>query len=180
MLVINTLCVYLLVYKLGKESLPATVSVGPFVYWVIFYFIGVCLSDKKRDYSLLWPIILIVVGFVAQIFEAKYLMSLGSQGVGLKISSWVYSAGMILLLFSSKTERLLTKDNLAYRLMVRLGTISFGVYLIHMYFVLAESALIRFDGWLMSFIAVAVLTIGFVIVLRKVIPSKYWKLLGII
>ena len=180
MLVINTLCVYLLVYKLGKDSLPATVSVGPFIYWVIFYFIGVYLSDKKRDYSLIWPVSLIVVGFVAQLFEAKYLMSLGSQGVGLKISSWVYSAGMILLLFSSKTERLLTKDNLAYRLMVKLGTISFGVYLIHMYFVLAESALIRFDGWLMSFVVVAVLTIGSVIVLRKVIPSKYWKLLGII
>jgi len=120
------------------------------------------------------------VGFVAQMFEAKYLMSLGNQGVGLKISSWVYSAGMILLLFSSKAERWLTRDNFAYRLMVKLGTISFGVYLIHMYFVLAESALIRFDGWLMSFVVVAVLTIGFVIVLRKVIPSKYWKLLGII
>ena len=180
MLVINALCVYLLVYKLGKESLPATISVGPFVYWVIFYFIGVCLSDKRRDYSLALPLVLIIVGFVAQMFEAKYLMSLGNQGVGLKISSWVYSAGMILLLFSNKIERLLTRDNFAYHLLVKLGTISFGVYLIHMYFVLAESVLIRFDGWLMSFVAVAVLTIGFVVVLRKVIPVKYWKSLGIV
>ncbi len=123
---------------------------------------------------------MILVGFVAQMFEAKYLMSLGNQELGLKISSWVYSAGMILLLLSSKTDRLLTRDNFAYRLLVKLGTISFGIYLIHMYFVLAESVLIGFDGWLMSFIAMVVLAIGFVVVLRKVMPAKYWKLLGIV
>ena len=64
------------------------------------------------------PVILIVIGFVAQMLETKYLMTLGEQGVGLKLTSWVYSAGMVMILFSSKVERLLTKENSTYRLLV--------------------------------------------------------------
>ena len=179
MLIINTVFVYLLVYVFGKENLPATISVGPFVYWVIFYFIGVCLSDKKRDYSLMIPVILIVIGFVAQMLETKYLMTLGEQGVGLKLASWVYSAGMVMLLFSSEVERLLTKENSTYRLLVQLGTISFGVYLIHMYFVIAETSIMHSDNWLVKYVIVAIAVICFVAVLRKVIPSRFWKVIGI-
>lgn len=176
---INTVFVYLLVYVIGKENLPATISVGPFVYWVIFYFIGVYLSDKKRDYSLTLPIILIVLGFVAQMIEAKYLMSLGNQGVGLKVSSWIYSGGMVLLLFSKKAENLITKDNLAYRWIVKLGVISFGVYLTHMYFILIESIFVHSEGWILKYIVVAAMTILFVMLLRKVAPSNIWKIIGI-
>ena len=111
--------------------------------------------------------------------EAKYLMSLGNQGVGLKISSWVYSGGMVLLLFSKKVENLLTNDNLAYRLIVKLGIISFGVYLTHMYFVLIESVFVHSEGWFLKYVVVAILTILFVMLLRKAIPSKFWKIIGI-
>ena len=178
-MLINTVFVYLLVYVFGKENLPATISVGPFVYWVVFYFMGVYLSDKERDYSLAIPVLLIVVGFVAQMFEAKYLMTLGNQGVGLKISSWVYSGGMVMLLFSKRVEGLFTQDNIAYRLIVKLGFISFGVYLTHMYFVLFESVFVQSERWLLKYIVVAILTILFVSLLRKVIPSKFWKIIGI-
>ena len=125
------------------------------------------------------PVILIFIGFVAQMLETKYLMTLGEQGVGLKLASWVYSAGMVMLLFSSKVERLLTKENSTYRLLVQLGTISFGVYLIHMYFVIAETSIMHSDNWLVKYVIVAIAVICFVAVLRKVIPSRFWKVIGI-
>lgn len=161
-------------------DLPATISVGPFVYWVFFYFMGVYLSDKKRDYSLFLPVILIVVGFVTQIFETKYLMSCGNLGVGLKISSWIYSAGVILLLFSSKVERTLTRNNKCYTMMVKLGTMSFGVYLIHVYSLMLESKIVHSDNWLISFVIISILTTGIVLLLREIIPEKYWKIIGIV
>lgn len=180
LLLVNTVFVYLLVYVFDIMKLPATISVGPFVYWVIFYFMGVYLSDKKREYSLLLPSILIVIGFVSQIFETKYLMLLGNQGVGLKISSWVYSAGVILLLFSSKVERTLTINNRFNKMFVKLGIISFGVYLIHVYSLMIVLRFVHCDNWIISFIIVSFLTIGIVLFLRAIIPAKYWKFFGII
>lgn len=180
MLLVNIVFVYLLVYVFGIMNLPATISVGPFVYWVIFYFMGVFLSDNNRDYSLFLPVILIVVGFISQIFETKYIMSLGNQGVGLKISSWIYSAGVILLLFSSKVEHTLTKSNKCYSLLDKLGSMSFGIYLTHVYSLMFEPRIVHYDNWIVSFIIVFILTIGIVLFLRAVIPAKYWKIIGIV
>lgn len=179
MLLVNTVFVYLLVYVFDIMNLPATISVGPFVYWIVFYYMGVYYSSRTRNYSLKIPILLIVIGFVLQILETKYLMLSGYQGVGIKVSSWVYSAGVILLLFSQKLEDFITKDNTVYRQVVKLGTISFGLYLTHMYYVLFESVFVHREEWFMKYIIVATLTIFFVSILRKVIPSRFWRIIGI-
>ena len=169
----------MLVYKLGKESLPATVSVGPFVYWVIFYFIGVYLSDKNRDYSLIWPVSLIVVGFVAQLFETKYLISCGNVGVGLKLSSWIYSVGMVLLLFSNKIEQFISRGGSVYQMLVKIGGISFGVYLTHVYFLIIVNFVLHTTNWIVYFITVSLMTTLFVMVLKAVLPVKFWRVLGL-
>lgn len=179
LLIINSLSVFALIYVINKESMPTVVSVGPFVYWIIFFFIGVCFSERNRNYRLAWPFVLLTTGLVVQMFETKFLINCGNVGIGLKLSSWVYSAGMVLLLFSSKVERIITKDGRIYQMLVKVGEISFGVYLTHVYFLIIGS-LLHTSNWVVSFITVALMTILFVIVIKVVFPAKFWKLLGIV
>lgn len=168
-----------MVYHVDIESIPFVLAVGPFVYWIIFYYIGVCMSKSSRDYSILVPIILIIVGFVSQMIETHYLMQLGKGGTGLKITSWIYSAGAIFLLFSLKIQKCLSSNNSLYRGIVKIGEISFGVYLAHMYFFLINAKFFKIDNWLLLWCFVTILSIAIMLFLKKVVPSKYLKILGI-
>lgn len=179
LLIINAISVLLLIYVFGKKSLPIVLAVGPFIYWVIFYFIGVYLSDNKRGYSLWVSVVFIVVGFVVQMCESKYLMLIGQVGVGLKLSSWTYAAGMVLLLFSSKMEKVLSSDNAIFRTIVKIGEFSFGIYLAHVYVLLFRNSFPMNESWPVSFILVAVLTTALVMVLRKILPENLWRIVGI-
>ena len=69
--------------------------------------------------------------------EAKYLYSFNQGGFGIKLSSHLYSLSMILLLFSRKIEVLFERisDSKLYRGVVYIGSVSFGVYLIHPLFI---------------------------------------------
>lgn len=179
LLVINMLSVLALIYVINNEKLTPVLYVGPFLYWIIFFYIGVCFSERNRNYSLIWPLMLILAGFVAQVFETKYLISCGHIGVGIKLSSWVYSAGVILLLFSSKMEQLITKSGWFYQILVKIGGISFGVYLTHVYFLIIENTLLHTSNWIVSFIATALMTILFVLGLKALLPARYRRVLGL-
>ena len=105
LLMVNSLSVLALIYVINIEDLPTVISVGPFVYWIIFFFIGVYCSGRERNYSLSWPLVLLIAGFLSQMIETKYLISSGSVGIGIKLSSWIYSAGVLLILFSNRVEK---------------------------------------------------------------------------
>ena len=179
LLIINTLSVLTLIYIINNETLSAVISVGPFVYWIIFFFIGVYFSERERNYQLIWPLILIIVGFVAQMFETKYLISCGNVGVGLKLSSWIYSAGMVLLLFSNKIEQFISRGGSVYQMLVKIGGISFGVYLTHVYFLIIVNFVLHTTNWIVYFITVSLMTTLFVMVLKAVLPVKFWRVLGL-
>lgn len=178
-LIINTVFLFLYNYYFNLDGLPTVVCVGPFVYWIVFYYLGVYMSESQRDYRLFIPIVLILVGFVSQMIETRYLMSIGKTGVGIKISSWVYSAGVILLLFSKKVEDVIKNDNKFYHQIVKLGMLSFGIYLTHVYFLIVQGSFLGSKNWVISFVIVTVLTALFVSVLKKVMPSRSWRLLGL-
>lgn len=179
LLIINTLSVLTLIYIINNETLSAVISVGPFVYWIIFFFIGVYFSERERNNKLIWPLILIIVGFVAQMFETKYLISCGNVGVGLKLSSWIYSAGMVLLLFSNKIEQFISRGGSVYQMLVKIGGISFGVYLTHVYFLIIVNFVLHTTNWIVYFITVSLMTTLFVMVLKAVLPVKFWRVLGL-
>lgn len=176
---INIFSLYLYNYYFNLEGMPTVMCVGPFVYWIIFYYMGVYLSESQRDYSLIIPVVMILVGFISQMIETHYLMSIGKTGVGIKITSWIYSAGVILLLFSKKVESAIKLYNKCYLLIMNLGLMSFGIYLTHVYFLMVQSFFFNSKYWVISFVFVAVITTLFVSVLKKILPSKLWRLLGL-
>lgn len=145
----------------------------------MFYYIGVLLSGSTRDYKLVIPISCIIIGFISQLLETRYLIGLDKVGVGIKISSWLYSAGVILLLFSKKMEGAINKNNIVYNVLVYLGKISFGIYLTHVYLLMVKGNVIHTNNWIISFVFVTISTTLFVVVLKKLLPTRMWRIIGL-
>ena len=179
LLLTNMTSLFVFNYIIYTEQQPAVLSVGPCVYWIVFYYIGVYLSERERNYSLCWPLLLLMFGMITQMFETKYLMSCERIGIGIKISSWLYSAGVVLLLFSKKIEALVNKQSKVYNSIVHLGEMSFGVYLTHVYFLVIRESIMNTSSWSISFVFVALATTLFVVVLKKLLPTNLWRLLGL-
>lgn len=179
LLLINTASLFVFNYVINTEALSTLLSVGPCIYWVIFYFVGVYLSERDRNYSLCWPLLLLSLGMIAQMLETKYLMSCGRIGVGIKISSWIYSSGVILCLFLKKIEASFNTCSIVFCFFAYLGRIAFGIYLTHVYFLLVKGTIIHTSNWIISFVFVALSTTLFVMIIKKITPTHQWRIFGL-
>ena len=168
----------LLLFKviLGIDGLPFALYVAPFIYWIVFYYLGVYFSERQRNYKLVLSFILIVLGFSCTICE----MYLKESIVGISLFSWIYSFGMILLLFSEKTERIINNNTIMFRIIVKIGEMSFGIYLTHMYFKMIGNHILHDLGWLPSFLILTLCSVLFVAAIKVLIPSKYHRILGLV
>ncbi|MBR5920576.1 MAG: acyltransferase [Bacteroidales bacterium] len=164
---------------LQGKTLPLIIYAGPFPVWLMFFVLGVTLAKSKRDYKLLWGLLAAVASLLLQFFEAHYLESIGASGMGIKISSFLFSASIIVVLFSKKLECSFNSANLLNKLMVWIGSLSFGMYLTHMlvYWILKQWCF--FDGWYMRWIVVLLLDVVFVVALKSILPKRFIKLLGL-
>lgn len=117
------------------------------------------------------------LGIVLSFLEAKYLYSIHQGGLGIKLSAHFYSFSVIILLFSAKVERLYFKENLFCRLVTKIGVLSFGIYLIHCYFISLLNAFNIEFNWSMSLLSVLVLSVLFILVIQKLFP-RYTIYLG--
>ena len=104
----------------------------------------------------------------------------GIKGFGIKLSMYIYSALMILLLFSKRFEEKFKSNLILNRIITYIGSISFGLYLLHCYFITIIFRYIDVENYFFRWGIVSVCSIMFVIALKKIIPSKYYKLLGLI
>lgn len=161
-------------------ELPLIVYAGLFPLWIMFFVMGVILSKSNRDYKILWIVVIMFVCLVFQVFESRYLNGFhGNGGFGQKTTSFVFSAMMILLLFSSKTERLIRRCGLVFKFITWIGSISFGVYLSHCLWIIALSRVIHINSWLVAWVVVLACDIVFVMILKKIIPVRIAKYLGL-
>lgn len=158
-------------------QLPLVVRVGPFVYWIVFFALGIELSNRKRNYSLILPIILLVIGFVTQLYETHYLMDLDKGGIGIKVSAWIYASGTILILFSRKLEILYKERTIITKAVRYVGELSFGLYLIHCYFITVINHFLPLLNWGYKGIMTVILSILFIVCCKKIFP-KLSKLIG--
>ena len=117
-------------------NLPLILYAGCFVLWGVFYYLGCRLSVSDRNYSLWLPIAITFVGLILSYVESLYLVSNYGSGYGIKFSSFVFSAGVILLFLSSKLERVYPCSFLN-RFIEWVGRNSFFIYLFHCYIVIA-------------------------------------------
>lgn len=120
-----------------------------------------------------------MLGFILSVIESNYLLDHYGKGVGIKPSSFIYSAGMVFLMFSNKMENLLSRTGIIYRFIIWIGSLSYGIYLIHCYFVNFIVNQLPIDSWLLKWTLSLFLTTVFILILRRLLPTKYHKYLGI-
>ena len=160
-------------------NLPMLIYAGSFPVQLLFFVLGVALSRIKRDYCLWWVIIAFLAGLFLQYLETSYLVNMGVAGYGIKLSSFIYSTFVILLLFSKRIENMFNSDHLLSRLIAKIGTLSLGMYLSHMLVYRVLKHLWVIDGWLVRWLVVFAIDILLVLALNRVLPKKVSRLLGV-
>lgn len=158
--------------------LPLIVYAGSFMPWIYFFVLGVFLTDMKNNYSIWGPIILIIIGVSLQYLEALYSLSEGRMLFGQKVTSVISNTGIILLLFSTRLKSYYSSTYIN-RIFEYWGFHSFGIYLVHCYFLYVLSFFrVRIVYWSLKCFAVILLTSLFIIFVRAIIPKnvcvKYW------
>ena len=162
------------------KGIPLILYAGPLPCWLMFFVLGVMIGHKpERNYSIILPMVIAILGFILSVLETDYLLDHYGKGVGIKPSSFIYSAGMIFLMFSNKVENLIRRTGAIYRFIIWIGSLSFGIYLIHCYFISFCVRRLPIDSWLLQWSLTLFLTVVFILILRKLLQTKYHKYLGI-
>lgn len=162
------------------KGIPLILYAGPLPCWLMFFVLGVMIGHKpERNYSIILPMFIAILGFILSVIETDYLLDHYGKGVGIKPSSFIYSAGMIFLMFSNKVENLIRRTGAIYRFIIWIGSLSFGIYLVHCYFISFFVKRLPIDSWLLQWSLALFLTVVFILILRKLLPTKYHKYLGI-
>lgn len=166
------------ILQIKGYALPLIVYAGGFPVWLIFFVIGMHLGKIQRDYKIIPWICSIIFFLILSFTETKYLYGFNHGGFAIKVSSHLYSLSIIMLLFSQRVETYFSKvNNPLYRFTVYIGSLSFGIYLIHCFFIIALRRYFEIDlGWFLSTITVLLLSMGFIYIVKKIFPhlSIYW------
>lgn len=161
-------------------NIPLLLYAGFFPVWLVFYMTGIYLGRFiDRDYCIKLPLLLVLVGLILSQIESSYLVRHYGTGFGIKPSSFIYSVGMLFLLFSSRTENFIRKIlGDSNKLLIYIGNISFAIYLVHL--VLLGHVVNRFVGsWPVKWFFTLVISIMLIQVMRWIVPAKYQKYFGV-
>lgn len=172
---VSLLCISFVTYLMHYKGvhLPLIAFAGPFPLWLMFFCEGILIGKKGRDYNIGWVAVLAIVALALSVTEAKYIFRMDGGGTGVKPSSFIFSALMILLLFSAKTERFFKKLGWAYYVLKWIGGLSFGIYLMHCYIVSCLSVVALpsvLNYWLIKWAIVLGLASAIVALGKKYIP----------
>lgn len=153
--------------------MPFVILVGPFVYWMMFYYLGVQYSTRQPKYNmkLLLPITLIAFG--VQFIETYNI------GPGIKATTWIWSYLLILILFSEEARNMYSKYQVYLQPLVFIGRYSFGIYLAHVYSLMIIGKFATDAPWSILWLSVIALTTIYVCVAYKLLPQKIVKYFGL-
>lgn len=162
------------------KGIPLILYAGSLPCWLMFFVLGVMIGHKpERNYSIILPMAITILGFILSFIGSDYIVDHYGKGVGIKLSSFIYSAEMIFLMFSNKLDNLIIRTGAIYRFIICIGSLSLGIYLIHCYFISFFVKRLPIDSWLLQWSLTLFLTVVFILILRKLLPTKYHKYLGI-
>lgn len=155
------------------------VYAGPLPCWLVFFVLGTTIALlTNRKYSLWIPLLISIVGLGCSIAESNYLMGHYGYGVGIKPSSFLFSIGVVLLLFSEVVEKMVAKCGWVYRGILKLGKMSFTIYLCHCYF-LHIFDIIHISNWLLKLLIIMTISILFVTSLKRIVSKSMFKYIGL-
>ncbi|MBD5206050.1 MAG: acyltransferase [Bacteroidales bacterium] len=175
-IIISLLAIILTEYLIYKEghNFPLLLYAGPIYLWIAFFMLGIYLRVNSNANYLKIGIVLTLLGLLMQIGESYFLLSNYGKGVGIKFSSFIFSIGLILLLFSPRLQQIYKTSKIG-RWIAWIGEVSFGVYLVHMYFVTGFQRILGTDNWLVMWISSLMITLTTIYVLRCIIPASTLK-----
>jgi len=160
------------------HSFPLLLYAGPVYVWIIFYMMGIWLRKNEHKDYFSFGLILALLGFIMQIVEYSWYLNINGGGLGIKLSSFIFSAGIILILVSHKMERFY-RNNRATRVVAWIGEISFGVYFLHVYCISFLGNLLGPQPWIVTWSYILALSIVIIWMVKKVFPKKFThKFLG--
>lgn len=171
--IITALSILLTTYMMEIEgrSFPLILYAGPMFSWVFYFMVGIWYSAHSRHYSLWSAILLIIVGLLGSVIEARYYLSINSPGIGvIKLSAFIYSTGVLMLLFSEKVEKLYSTNKYT-RVILFIGEISFGIYLLHMYLRNLVGHL-HIHSWIFEWAMTLVVTVLLIVIAKKIFPAN--------
>ena len=174
---LSLICVAVISYT-SITRFPLIVFAGPVIVWVIFFWIGVFLSRRERDYKIGKIFIGVLLSFVLMLIETKYRHEATGGGYGIKPSSFIFSFLMILLLFSKRIEHKYVKDKVINKALIVVGDYSFSIYLIHCFVITIVFHFVTISNWIVRWTIVVAITMLFICLVRKVLPNKCLKIIG--
>lgn len=167
------------IYTIKGAGLPLIVYAGPFITWFMFFMIGVYYSNKQESFSLKFSVSILIIGFVLEICETYWLNINYGGGMGLKISSFIYSIGVILLILSPQLQSKY-KSNIFNSIIAYIGRISFSIYLIHYFVMMLISILYNFENWLLYWLISILTTTLIITISKKVLPPTINNAIGFV
>lgn len=163
---------------MGLNKQRLVVYAGSAFVWLMFFWVGVYLSKRERDYQIGWLILGLVISFISMFFETQYLYVKTGLGVGIKPSSFVFSFLSILVLFSKKIEGVY-RDNFFINKALRIiGNYSFSIYLIHCYVISLLFHWFDCSLWIVRWMMVVCITMLIIYIARKMLPIKLQSIIG--
>ena len=176
-LCLSLICVAVISYT-SITRFPLIVFAGPVIVWLIFFWIGVFLSRRERDYKIGKIFIGVLLSFVLMLIETKYRHEATGGGYGIKPSSFIFSFLMILLLFSKRIEHKYVKDKVINKALIVVGDYSFSIYLIPCFVITIVFHFVTISNWIVRWTIVVAITMLFICLVRKVLPNKCLKIIG--
>jgi len=164
------------------NGLPLLVYGAPFPNLLVWFALGCYLGQNgNTNYRALPIAVATLVALMCSGSESYYIHSLcGRANQDWKITAYLFDFFAVLLAFS-QPMRSLYRENRFTRLIARLGVASFAVYLTHILVKIVIFKIVPSLGscWVVGWAAVILSTWLFVEVLKRLVPARLWKYLGL-
>lgn len=179
--IISCVSIFCVTYFVSIKGIhvPLFVYAGPLFVWLVFYVLGFSLYHIERSYDVRIPLLVILLGFMLEVIESYYLIPLNGVGFGIKLSAFLYSFGVIQLLFSDRIISLCDNKCIFYRLLHFVGELSFGIYLIHYQWIILLRKFFWPNLWSVRWCMTLLFTICSLVLLKKILPEKINRYLGL-
>lgn len=160
--------------------LPLIAYAGHVDLWLIFFVLGIALRRFPKNYTWHWPLFFAGVTWTMQLVESYWLFGYHGGGVGIKPSSFLFSIAVILLAFTPSFIKGYTEKTWVARLIRLIGSLSFGIYLIHCFFIkLLPLTGLNNISWILKWFVVVTLSTTVTILARKYLPASLNLRLGL-
>ena len=181
---ISLLCTVILYYivYIAKINLSLILYGGLFPFWVLYYVLGVYYGKGNRP-GFSWKLLAVIaLLLVPALYAETYYMVAGLDynlpaAMGNRKFTWIiYCVVCLILMFEAAGN---FKSNAFTRFMSVAGEYSYGIYLIHLFFLLFVIKSISPNiHWMIETVLSLLLSMGFIWVARKISLPFSKKYLG--